>query len=168
MRQLRSANSQLETFRRSILTSIEDGSQNFGDLTSLPTTTSPPRRSPAQPAVHSSPGPRGGIVDGKQFFRKARNALDYEKFNMFLATIKSLNDKSRSRDEVCGSGACGKGSPGSSSLWPRLPPTVGPTRRKGYPWTRGPLWRVSQPAGRTWPRLEHRRPSAAPASAGPQ
>lgn len=72
--------------------------------------TSPPRH--ASPPRHVSPPPQareqpmqahadaGPAVDGKQFFRKARNALSYEAFNDFLANIKLLNNQQQTREET--------------------------------------------------------------------
>jgi len=40
----------------------------------------------------------GGPIDGKQFFRQARNSLSYEAFNEFLANIKRLNNQQQSRE----------------------------------------------------------------------
>eukprot|EP00747_Dinoflagellata_sp_TGD_P209791 gnl/TRDRNA2_/TRDRNA2_83164_c0_seq1.p1 gnl/TRDRNA2_/TRDRNA2_83164_c0~~gnl/TRDRNA2_/TRDRNA2_83164_c0_seq1.p1 ORF type:complete len:158 (-),score=38.34 gnl/TRDRNA2_/TRDRNA2_83164_c0_seq1:305-778(-) len=42
----------------------------------------------------------GGAVDGKQFFRNARNSLSYEMFNKFLANIKRLNNQQQTREET--------------------------------------------------------------------
>eukprot|EP00928_Gymnodinium_smaydae_P018776 TRINITY_DN1715_c0_g1_i1.p1 TRINITY_DN1715_c0_g1~~TRINITY_DN1715_c0_g1_i1.p1 ORF type:complete len:282 (-),score=80.48 TRINITY_DN1715_c0_g1_i1:69-914(-) len=41
-----------------------------------------------------------GPVDGKQFFRQARNSLTYEAFNEFLANIKRLNTGQQTREET--------------------------------------------------------------------
>jgi len=40
------------------------------------------------------------VIDGKQFFRQARGRLSYEAFNLFLASIKRLNNQQQSRDET--------------------------------------------------------------------
>jgi len=61
-----------------------------------------------------SPGSIGGIapsaggaanagsptIDGKAFFRQARSRLSYEAFNLFLASIKRLNNQLQSRDDT--------------------------------------------------------------------
>lgn len=39
-------------------------------------------------------------IDGKQFFRMARNNLSYEAFNEFLANIKRLNNQQQTREET--------------------------------------------------------------------
>mmetsp|Transcript_91995 Transcript_91995/g.210677 ORF Transcript_91995/g.210677 Transcript_91995/m.210677 type:complete len:272 (+) Transcript_91995:85-900(+) len=39
-------------------------------------------------------------VDGKQFFRVARNNLSYENFNAFLGSIKRLNNHQQSREQT--------------------------------------------------------------------
>jgi len=39
-------------------------------------------------------------VDGKQFFQQARSRLSYEAFNLFLASIKRLNNQQQSREET--------------------------------------------------------------------
>ncbi|XAR56900.1 hypothetical protein NMG60_11037538 [Bertholletia excelsa] len=55
-------------------------------------TNSPPRRQPV-PA-------RTPRIDGKEFFRQARNRLSYEQFSAFLANIKELNAQKQSREET--------------------------------------------------------------------
>jgi len=40
------------------------------------------------------------VVDGKQFFRQARNRLSYEAFNAFLSSIKRLNNQQQTREET--------------------------------------------------------------------
>lgn len=73
--------------------------------------TSPPRaEAPAVPYRSPSPAPAPApaayaaegsqMVDGKQFFRKARNSLSYEAFNDFLANIKRLNNQQQTREET--------------------------------------------------------------------
>jgi len=47
------------------------------------------------PAIAGSP-----VIDGKQFFRQARSRLSYESFNLFLASIKRLNNQQQSREET--------------------------------------------------------------------
>eukprot|EP00918_Siedleckia_nematoides_P067970 GHVU01147909.1.p1 GENE.GHVU01147909.1~~GHVU01147909.1.p1 ORF type:complete len:216 (+),score=34.22 GHVU01147909.1:1270-1917(+) len=39
-------------------------------------------------------------IDGKNFFRAARNRLNYEQFNCFLLEIRKMNGRSQSRDET--------------------------------------------------------------------
>lgn len=39
-------------------------------------------------------------VDGRQFFREARSRLSTEAFNLFLASIKRLNNQEQSREET--------------------------------------------------------------------
>ncbi|KAL8171693.1 hypothetical protein V2J09_023497 [Rumex salicifolius] len=56
------------------------------------TTNSPPR-------ARSLPG-RTPRIDGKEFFRQARNRLSYEQFSAFLANIKDLNAQKHSREET--------------------------------------------------------------------
>lgn len=58
---------------------------------------------PGAPAIPTEPvaAPPGGTpLDGKQFFRQARNSLSYEAFNEFLANIKRLNNQQQSREET--------------------------------------------------------------------
>ncbi|MCO5587041.1 hypothetical protein L7F22_040986 [Adiantum nelumboides] len=43
---------------------------------------------------------RTARVDGKEFFRQARNRLSYEQFSAFLANIKELNAHHQTRDET--------------------------------------------------------------------
>jgi len=57
------------------------------------------------PAVHepvaaAAAPAQGGVVDGKAFFRQARNCLSYEAFNNFLASIKRLNNQQQTREET--------------------------------------------------------------------
>mmetsp|Transcript_133513 Transcript_133513/g.188638 ORF Transcript_133513/g.188638 Transcript_133513/m.188638 type:complete len:259 (+) Transcript_133513:20-796(+) len=47
---------------------------------------------PIEPTTTAAP------IDGKQFFRQARNSLSYEAFNEFLANIKRLNNQQQSRE----------------------------------------------------------------------
>ncbi|CAM6087643.1 unnamed protein product [Calypogeia fissa] len=51
------------------------------------------------PNVNSTPG-RTPRVDGKEFFRQARNRLSYEQFSSFLANIKELNAHRQTREET--------------------------------------------------------------------
>nr|BAD53333.1 hypothetical protein [Oryza sativa Japonica Group] len=51
------------------------------------------------PRAHSISG-RTTRVDGKEFFRQARNRLSYEQFAAFLANIKELNAHRQSREET--------------------------------------------------------------------
>ncbi|BBM98549.1 hypothetical protein Mp_1g14350 [Marchantia polymorpha subsp. ruderalis] len=51
------------------------------------------------PNVNSTPG-RTPRVDGKEFFRQARNRLSYEQFSAFLANIKELNAHRQTREET--------------------------------------------------------------------
>lgn len=65
----------------------------------------PPLPPPVAPAPPQQPAPANHIegstvVDGKQFFRKARGSLSYEGFNEFLANIKRLNAQQQTREET--------------------------------------------------------------------
>jgi len=40
------------------------------------------------------------VIDGKQFFRQARSRLSYEAFNLFLASIKRLNNQQQTREDT--------------------------------------------------------------------
>ncbi|EFJ15269.1 hypothetical protein SELMODRAFT_234336 [Selaginella moellendorffii] len=51
---------------------------------------------PSSPPI---PG-RTPKVDGKEFFRQARNRLSYEQFSAFLANIKELNAHRQTREET--------------------------------------------------------------------
>ncbi|CAO2178112.1 unnamed protein product [Urochloa humidicola] len=51
------------------------------------------------PRAHSMSGSTTR-VDGKEFFRQARNRLSYEQFAAFLANIKELNAHRQSREET--------------------------------------------------------------------
>eukprot|EP00249_Psilotum_nudum_P019247 c27162_g1_i1 orf=472-1446(+) len=62
--------------------------------TSLHTTA---YNSPPHPAALPARTPR---VDGKEFFRQARNRLSYEQFSGFLANIKELNAHHQTREET--------------------------------------------------------------------
>eukprot|EP00931_Biecheleriopsis_adriatica_P120209 TRINITY_DN95333_c0_g1_i1.p1 TRINITY_DN95333_c0_g1~~TRINITY_DN95333_c0_g1_i1.p1 ORF type:complete len:319 (-),score=68.95 TRINITY_DN95333_c0_g1_i1:74-913(-) len=50
------------------------------------------------PPMLMEPTATGAPIDGKQFFRQARNSLSYEAFNDFLANIKRLNNSQQSRE----------------------------------------------------------------------
>jgi len=50
----------------------------------------------ARPAA----SPSSPVVDGKAFFRHARSRLSYEAFNLFLASIKRLNNQQQTREET--------------------------------------------------------------------
>ncbi|MCO5609862.1 hypothetical protein L7F22_064095 [Adiantum nelumboides] len=59
--------------------------------------------SPACKSAHSSmPDISGQVskVDGKEFFRQARNRLSYQQFSAFLSNIKELNSHRQSREET--------------------------------------------------------------------
>eukprot|EP00249_Psilotum_nudum_P019249 c27162_g1_i3 orf=472-1473(+) len=58
-------------------------------------TTAP--NSPPHPTTLPARTPR---VDGKEFFRQARNRLSYEQFSGFLANIKELNAHHQTREET--------------------------------------------------------------------
>jgi len=53
-----------------------------------------PAQQPAPPTSQEAP------IDGKQFFRLARNNLSYEAFNEFLANIKRLNNQQQTREDT--------------------------------------------------------------------
>ena len=48
----------------------------------------------------ASPAAGAGKVDGKEFFRRARARLSYERFSQFLQNIKDLNAHKRTRAET--------------------------------------------------------------------
>ncbi|KAI5073657.1 hypothetical protein GOP47_0011670 [Adiantum capillus-veneris] len=76
--------------------SLSDSQTSFSS--SQPTskrTTAP--NSPPKGSFSASRTPR---VDGKEFFRQARNRLSYEQFSAFLANIKELNAHRQSREET--------------------------------------------------------------------
>ncbi|MCO5614274.1 hypothetical protein L7F22_068552 [Adiantum nelumboides] len=76
--------------------SLSDSRTSFSS--SQPTskrTTAP--NSPPKGSFSASRTPR---VDGKEFFRQARNRLSYEQFSAFLANIKELNAHRQSREET--------------------------------------------------------------------
>mmetsp|Transcript_99417 Transcript_99417/g.276734 ORF Transcript_99417/g.276734 Transcript_99417/m.276734 type:complete len:294 (+) Transcript_99417:133-1014(+) len=58
-------------------------------------TTTPPAAAGGTAGNTGSP-----VVDGKQFFRQARSRLSYEAFNLFLASIKRLNNQQQTREET--------------------------------------------------------------------
>jgi len=52
-------------------------------------------------AIGSAPPAAGSpVIDGKQFFKQARSRLSYEAFNLFLASIKRLNNQQQTREET--------------------------------------------------------------------
>merc|ERR1712130_719437 len=53
---------------------------------------------PAPVQAPSAAGP--AVIDGKQFFRQARSQLSYESFNLFLASIKRMNNQQQSREDT--------------------------------------------------------------------
>ncbi|KAK8585790.1 hypothetical protein V6N13_050761 [Hibiscus sabdariffa] len=56
-----------------------------------------------RPSISSSDsGSQSGRtrVDGKEFFRQARNRLSYEQFSAFLANVKELNSHKQTREET--------------------------------------------------------------------
>mmetsp|Transcript_53158 Transcript_53158/g.137353 ORF Transcript_53158/g.137353 Transcript_53158/m.137353 type:complete len:269 (+) Transcript_53158:117-923(+) len=66
-----------------------------------PWSASPPLHEPVATGHSAAAGLAGGsMVDGKEFFRKARSNLSYEAFNDFLASIKRLNNQQQSREET--------------------------------------------------------------------
>jgi len=50
----------------------------------------------------SAPASASPPVDGKAFFRQARQKLQHEAFNQFLASIKRLNNQEQTREETLG------------------------------------------------------------------
>eukprot|EP00930_Biecheleria_cincta_P026838 TRINITY_DN1886_c0_g3_i1.p1 TRINITY_DN1886_c0_g3~~TRINITY_DN1886_c0_g3_i1.p1 ORF type:complete len:281 (+),score=55.62 TRINITY_DN1886_c0_g3_i1:50-844(+) len=54
----------------------------------------------AAPVSQARPTPSSPMVDGKAFFRMARSRLSYEAFNLFLASIKRLNNQQQTREET--------------------------------------------------------------------
>lgn len=65
---------------------------------SLPSSQS--TTAPNSPPSHGSAPSRTPRVDGKDFFRQARNRLQYEQFSAFLANIKELNAHRQTREET--------------------------------------------------------------------
>ncbi|CAM6015472.1 unnamed protein product [Sphagnum balticum] len=62
--------------------------------------TSQSTTAPNSPPSHGSMPTRTPRVDGKEFFRQARNRLSYEQFSAFLANIKELNGHRQTREET--------------------------------------------------------------------
>ncbi|KAJ7568769.1 hypothetical protein O6H91_01G047300 [Diphasiastrum complanatum] len=69
---------------------------------SLPSSqaTSQATTAPNSPPPGNSLPTRTPKVDGKEFFRKARNRLSYEQFSAFLTNIKELNAHRQTREET--------------------------------------------------------------------
>ncbi|KAG0576971.1 hypothetical protein M758_5G107300 [Ceratodon purpureus] len=65
---------------------------------SLPSSQS--TTAPNSPPSQGSAPARTPRVDGKDFFRQARNRLQYEQFSAFLANIKELNAHRQTREET--------------------------------------------------------------------
>lgn len=59
-----------------------------------------PSRGEPDKATSPPPSQAQAAIDGKQFFRMARNNLSYEAFNDFLANIKRLNNSAQTREET--------------------------------------------------------------------
>ncbi|CAI5467080.1 unnamed protein product [Closterium sp. Yama58-4] len=63
-----------------------------------------PSATPPHGSTAASPRSRTEVraprVDGKEFFRRARNRLSYEQFSLFLANIKELNAHRKTREET--------------------------------------------------------------------
>ncbi|KAH7425362.1 hypothetical protein KP509_11G050700 [Ceratopteris richardii] len=76
--------------------SISDG--RFSLPGSLP--TSKHSTAPNSPPHGGSHSARATRVDGKEFFRKARNRLSYEQFSAFLTNIKQLNAHLQTKEEA--------------------------------------------------------------------
>ncbi|CAK9196623.1 unnamed protein product [Sphagnum troendelagicum] len=62
--------------------------------------TSQSTTAPNSPPSHGSMPTRTPRVDGKEFFRQARNRLSYEQFSAFLSNIKELNGHRQTREET--------------------------------------------------------------------
>ncbi|CAM6063400.1 unnamed protein product [Sphagnum tenellum] len=62
--------------------------------------TSQSTTAPNSPPSHSSMPTHTPRLDGKEFFRQARNRLTYEQFSAFLANIKELNGHRQTREET--------------------------------------------------------------------
>uniref|UniRef100_A0A7I4B8D8 At4g15545-like C-terminal domain-containing protein n=1 Tax=Physcomitrium patens TaxID=3218 RepID=A0A7I4B8D8_PHYPA len=82
--------------RRSM--SLTDNSHRISLPSSKPTSQS--TTAPNSPPSHGSAPSRTPRVDGKDFFRQARNRLSYEQFSAFLANIKELNAHRQTREET--------------------------------------------------------------------
>lgn len=69
---------------------------------SLPSSLSTSKHStaPNSPPHTGSHSARTARVDGKQFFRQARNRLSYEQFSALLTNIKELNAHNQTREET--------------------------------------------------------------------
>ncbi|MCO5612474.1 hypothetical protein L7F22_066742 [Adiantum nelumboides] len=76
--------------------SISDGRLSLP--ASLP--TSKHSTAPNSPPLAGSQSARATRVDGKEFFRQARNRLSYEQFSAFLANIKQLNAHLQTKEET--------------------------------------------------------------------
>ncbi len=50
--------------------------------------------------TESSTSPASGGIDGRAFFRACRSRLTHENFNVFLSSIKRLNNHGQSREET--------------------------------------------------------------------
>ena len=108
----------LSQMKRSILQTIQDEEvESVGAVTThaasvarvasprSPTALPPPAACHAGPSAQSppgqaSPGSSSGLLDSKDFFRKARLRLTYEQFNSFLSNITRLNEHNQSVEET--------------------------------------------------------------------
>mmetsp|Transcript_83042 Transcript_83042/g.220320 ORF Transcript_83042/g.220320 Transcript_83042/m.220320 type:complete len:270 (-) Transcript_83042:140-949(-) len=75
-----------------------------GEVAQAPYRTPSPASMPTASSTPAAAAPFGADagqqVDGKQFFRKARQSLSYGAFNEFLASIKKLNNNQQTREET--------------------------------------------------------------------
>jgi len=55
-----------------------------------------------EPSLGGMGGSANPPIDGKAFFRQARNILSHEAFNQFLQSIKRLNNQQQTREETLG------------------------------------------------------------------
>ena len=79
-------------------------SSNADDLIAQIDYSTAPSQTPSYTSMPMAggDGAGGGMdpVDGKEFFKRARNRLSFQQFNEFLANIKRLNSHVQNREDT--------------------------------------------------------------------
>lgn len=89
-------NSTLNTTR----SSINSPSASVLNNSSVLSSSSPQKSYPSNAPTNTPNTSYNGLLEGKQFFKKAKIELSHEAFNAFLNCIKKFNSKMLSKDET--------------------------------------------------------------------